>query len=242
MVRGVDKVDSEKREIWFRAGGIRESQDPYYIHYCRVNFDGSGLKVLTEGNGTHSIQYSPNRAYFIDSWSRVDLAPVHELRDCKEGKLICKLEEADASELTEKGWQAPEPFVAKGRDGTTDIYGIIHRPRNLDETKKYPVIESIYAGPHDSFVPKGFRASYGQEKLTKLGFVVVQIDGMGIFKSLEEISRCLLEEYCGCRFSGSNTVDESGSRKISMDGPKPSWHLWHFGRRAKRIGRVIDTC
>ena len=80
VVRGVDRVDKEKRQIWFRAGGIRPGQDPYYVHYCRVNLDGTGLVILTEGDGTHTVQYSPDRAFFIDSWSRVDLAPVNELR------------------------------------------------------------------------------------------------------------------------------------------------------------------
>jgi dipeptidyl aminopeptidase/acylaminoacyl peptidase len=144
-----------------------------------VDFDGENLVVLTEGDGTHSIEFSPDRKYFIDRWSRVDLAPVNELRSAESGKLICKLEAADISELLASGWAPPERFVAKGRDGETDIYGIIHRPANLDREKHYPIIESIYAGPHDSFVPKAFRKNYRQEKLTKLGFAVVQIDGMG---------------------------------------------------------------
>ena len=179
VVRGVDRVDQEKKQIWFRAGGIRKGQDPYYIHYCRVNFDGTGLVILTEGDGTHTVQYSPDRKFFIDTWSRVDLAPMTELRRTENGSLVCKLEEADGSELSASGWRAPERFAAKGRDGTTDIYGVIHRPMQIDEQRKYPVIESIYAGPQDSFVPKGFRSSYGQEKLTRRGFIVVQIDGMG---------------------------------------------------------------
>jgi dipeptidyl-peptidase-4 len=180
VVRGVDKVDSEHRQVWFHAGGIRSEQDPYYIHYCRINFDGSGLVILTEGNGTHAIKYSPDRKYFIDTWSRVDVPPVNELRGISDGKLLCKLEETDVSELREIGRQAPEPFVAKGRDGSTDIYGVIYRPKNLDEKKSYPIIESIYAGPHDSFVPKAFRAGGGdREKLINCGFILVQIDGMG---------------------------------------------------------------
>jgi dipeptidyl aminopeptidase/acylaminoacyl peptidase len=179
VVRGVDRVDEEKRQIWFRASGIRKEQDPYHVHYCRVNFDGSGLVVLTEGDGTHQVQFSPDRQFLIDSWSRVDSAPVTELRRTKDGTLICKLEETDTSELSASGWRSPERFVAKGRDGTTDIYGIIHWPTRIDDRKRYPVIESIYAGPQDSFVPKSFRASSTQEKLTKRGFIVVQIDGMG---------------------------------------------------------------
>ena len=179
VVRGVDRVDREKRQIWFRAGGIRPGQDPYFIHYCRVNFDGTGLTVLTEGDGTHTVQFSPDRRFLLDTWSRVDLPPVTELRRADDGQRVCQLEDADARELFASGWRAPERFVARGRDGVTDIYGIIVRPKDFDPRKKYPVIESIYAGPQDSFVPKAFRAANRQAKLVDRGFIVVQIDGMG---------------------------------------------------------------
>ncbi len=179
VVRGVEHVDREKRQIWFRAGGIREGQDPYYVHYCRVNFDGSGLVILTERDGTHTVQYSPDRRFAIDACSRVDSAPVNELRCAEDGKLVCILEESDTHELKAANWRPPEQFVAKGRDGVTDIYGILHWPKDFDPQKRYPVIESIYAGPQDSFVPTSFRVSYGSERLCSRGFIVVQIDGMG---------------------------------------------------------------
>ncbi|HYE30684.1 MAG TPA: DPP IV N-terminal domain-containing protein [Methylomirabilota bacterium] len=179
VVRGVDRVDRETREIWLRAGGIHTEQDPYFIHYVKVSFDGKSLVKLTESNGTHEAQFSPDRKHMVVTWSRVDAAPVTELRRASDGKLVCELEKADIRLLEATGWKAPEPFVAKGRDGATDIYGIIHLPTNLNTRASYPVIESIYAGPHDSFVPKSFRPSYTQEKLTKLGFIVVQMDGMG---------------------------------------------------------------
>jgi dipeptidyl-peptidase 4 len=104
---------------------------------------------------------------------------VNELRRTEDGKLLCALEETDTSELSASGWRAPERFVAKGRDGATDIYGVIFRPKNFDPQKKYPVLEDIYAGPHDSFVPKAFQPNYRNQKLTDTGFIVVQIDGMG---------------------------------------------------------------
>jgi dipeptidyl-peptidase-4 len=150
VVRSVDFVDPAKRQIWFQAGGIVPGQDPYYIQYCRVNFDGGGLTVLTEGDGTHTAQFSPDRRFLIDTWSRVDSPPVLELRRAGDGGEVCKLEAADAGELYATGWRPPEPFVAKGRDGATDIYGVIWRPRDFDPNKKYPVIESNYAGPQDS--------------------------------------------------------------------------------------------
>ncbi len=178
VVRGVDRVDEKTRQIWFRAGGVRPEQDPYYIHYCRVNFDGTGLVVLTEGDGTHKIDWSPDRRWFIDTWSRVDLANVSELRDA-DGKLVCELERADTAQLAAAGWKAPERFTAKGRDGATDIFGVIFRPTNFDPAKRYPVIEEIYAGPHDSFVPKPFREWYKPQEIAETGFIIVQIDGMG---------------------------------------------------------------
>jgi dipeptidyl-peptidase-4 len=179
VVRGVDRVDEVKRQIWFRAGGIRPGQDPYYIHYCRVNFDGSGLTVLTEGDGTHTVQASPDEKYLIDTYSRVDMPPVTELRRASDGGKVLELERADASTLSATGVKLPERFVAKGRDGATDIYGVIFRPTNFDPSKKYPVLEQIYAGPQGSFVPKAFAGFHGPQRFAELGFIVVQIDGMG---------------------------------------------------------------
>ena len=179
IVRKVDRVDPAKRQIWFQAGGIHPEQDPYYIHYCRINFDGTGLVKLTAGDGTHSIEYSPDREFIIDTYSRVDRPPVNELRRVSDGSLVCPLETSDASELEATVWQRPERFVAKGRDGKTDIYGVIFRPSTFDPNKKYPVIEKIYAGPHGSFVPKSFSPCHDSQRWTELGFIVVQIDGMG---------------------------------------------------------------
>ena len=179
VVRGVTFIDDKKREIIFEAGG-RDPGDPYYIHYYRINFDGSGLVRLTEGNGTHEAYFSPDKKFFVDIWSKVDMPPVSVLRSSDDGRQLMVIERADASKLTETGLKLPETFVAKGRDGITDIYGIIIRPVNFDPAKKYPVIESIYAGPHGNFVPKSFRPFYGEmHQLAELGFIVVQIDGMG---------------------------------------------------------------
>lgn len=179
VVRGVDRVDREKRQVWFHAGGFHPGQDPYYVHYARVNFDGTGLVILTEGDGTHEIQFSPDREYICDTYSRVDLPPVSELRKTSDGTLVCKLESADISGLLAIGWKPPERFVAKGRDGKTDIYGVIFRPSNFDPSKKYPVIEQIYAGPQGAFVPKRFAATHRPQPLAELGFILVEIDGMG---------------------------------------------------------------
>ncbi|MCB1224708.1 MAG: DPP IV N-terminal domain-containing protein, partial [Verrucomicrobiales bacterium] len=178
-VREVLHVDEAKREIWFLASGLRAKEDPYHLHLCRVNFDGSGFQQLTQGDGNHRIEFSPKRDFFIDTWSRADHPPVTELRGSHDGSLIVELEKADASALLAAGWSMPERFVAKGRDGKTDIHGILIKPSHFDPTKKYPVVEQIYAGPHSAFAPKDFSRLLGHHTIAELGFIVVQLDGMG---------------------------------------------------------------
>ena len=183
VVRAVDEVDLERRTLRFRAMGVHPDQDPYHVHHGRVSLDGGPITWLTEGDGTHELDFGPDGALYVDRWSRVDLPPVHELRDARDGSLVTRLETADWSGLLATGWRPPERFVAQGRDGETPIWGIIHRPTgdagDAESRGAAPVVETIYAGPHGHFVPKAFRRRHGAARLTELGFVVVQIDGMG---------------------------------------------------------------
>jgi dipeptidyl aminopeptidase/acylaminoacyl peptidase len=179
VVRGVVRVDEEKRQVWFSAGGARAGEDPYFAQYYRVNFDGTGLVPLTDVPANHAASFSADLAYFVDTYSRVDMAPVSELRRTTDGGLVMELERGDLAGLRAAGWRPPEVFVAPGRDGRTPIHGVIFTPTRFDPAKHYPVIESIYAGPHGSFVPKSFAAYTPLQAQAELGFVVVQIDGMG---------------------------------------------------------------
>jgi dipeptidyl aminopeptidase/acylaminoacyl peptidase len=178
-VRGVQKVDEEKKQILFSASGRDPGKDPYFVHYYRIDLDGTGLRALTTADANHTVTYSPDFSYYVDTYSRIDLPPVSELRRTADGSLVTTLEKADASDLIRAGWTPPEPFVAKGRDGRTDIHGVIYRPTNFDPEKTYPVIENIYAGPHAAFVPKSFSSYNQMQAQAEVGFVVVQIDGMG---------------------------------------------------------------
>jgi dipeptidyl aminopeptidase/acylaminoacyl peptidase len=177
-VRHVIKVDEEKRQLWFSAGGMQAGKDPYFQHYYRINLDGSGLTPLTTADANHTVEFSSDMTLFVDTYSRVDLPTVSELKRA-DGTLIMPIEKGDITNLVKLGWQAPEAFVAKGRDGTTDIWGLVWKPRHFDPSKKYPVIEYIYAGPHGTHTPKSFAASSGMQAQAELGFIVVQMDGMG---------------------------------------------------------------
>ncbi|MGB6830129.1 MAG: DPP IV N-terminal domain-containing protein [Terracidiphilus sp.] len=177
VVRAVDRVDDANHEIYFEASGMNPGEDPYYVHGYKIGFDGTGLTPLTPAEANHSLSYSSDGKYCVDTYSRLDMPPVMELHRAADVSLVMTVDKADDSQLVAAGWKPAEPFHAPGRDGKTEIWGVIHRPANFDPQKKYRVVEDIYAGPQGSFVPKSFTARV--EPLTELGFVVVQIDGMG---------------------------------------------------------------
>ncbi|WP_111309922.1 DPP IV N-terminal domain-containing protein [Confluentibacter sediminis] len=192
VVRKVIHVDEKNKDIYFTASGLDKNQDPYFLHYCKIGFDGKNMKRLTSENGNHQVTFSKDYSHYIDQYSRVDMPAVTLLKTTENAKTILELQKGDHSELIKQGWIAPEVFTSKGRDGKTDIWGIIVRPTTFDPNRSYPIIEYIYAGPHDSFVPKDFHAYYwSMTSLAELGFIVVQIDGMGTsnrFKAFQDVS------------------------------------------------------
>ncbi|HYB94114.1 MAG TPA: DPP IV N-terminal domain-containing protein [Vicinamibacterales bacterium] len=180
-VRHVVRVDEDNRRLWFSAGGIDAGKDPYFQHYFRINFDGSGLTRLTTVDANHTVEFSSDLKYMLDHYSRVDMPPVLELIELSTGAATAgiEIERGDATALVKTGWRAPEVFVAKGRDGVTDIWGLVWKPARFEASKKYPVIEYIYAGPHGTHTPKSFSAYSAMQAQAELGFIVVQMDGMG---------------------------------------------------------------
>ncbi|MFC3562259.1 S9 family peptidase [Pedobacter jamesrossensis] len=179
VVRDIDSVDVAKRQIWFRASGKNTNEDPYFIHYYRIGFDGKGLVNLTPEKGNHVLSFSPDRKYYIDTYSEVNIPPVTSLKLTANCKIVKELEQGGVQPFLQTGVKLPEVFVAKGRDGVTDIWGVVCKPSQMDSQKIYPIIEYIYAGPQDSFVPKSFLPASEMQSMAELGFIVVQIDGMG---------------------------------------------------------------
>ncbi|MHC9085991.1 S9 family peptidase [Luteimonas sp. RIT-PG2_3] len=168
-------VDAEGGWVYFLARARETGRDPYYQHLYRARFDGSGLELLTHEDAQHDIQFAPDGRHFIDRHSRVDTAPVTTLRRA-DGTAVATLETADLSALKAMGWQPPERFRVKGRDGKTDIHGVLYRPSNFDPARRYPILDHIYGGPQLIYAPRQFTAG---PPIAELGFMVVQIDGMG---------------------------------------------------------------
>jgi len=174
------RVDERARTIYFTGQGKEPGRDPYFRHLYRIRLDGRGQTLLTPEDADHTIAMAPGGRWFVDTYSTPTTPPVSVLRDLN-GKVVMPLERADASRLAAAGWHPPTPITMKGRDGTTDIYGLMYTPSRLDSTAKYPIVDYIYPGPQSGSVgPRSFSAARSDHQaLAELGFVVVAIDGMG---------------------------------------------------------------
>ena len=175
------RVDDKSRLVYFLATGKEKGVDPYFVQFYSVAFDGSKQTLLTsDSKFTHDVNLSTTGRYFVDNFSKPDVPPVSVLRDAT-GKTVTVLERTDISKLQAEGWQPPVPVMVKARDGVTDLFGLMYRPTHLDSAKKYPIVNYIYPGPQTGSVgSRNFSASRGDaQALAELGFVVVQIDGMG---------------------------------------------------------------
>jgi dipeptidyl aminopeptidase/acylaminoacyl peptidase len=75
----------------------------------------------------------------------------------------------------------PTPFTVKARDNQTDLYGIMYKPSNFNESKKYPILNYLYPGPQSGSVgSRSFSPSRGDKQaIAELGFIVVEVDAMG---------------------------------------------------------------
>jgi dipeptidyl aminopeptidase/acylaminoacyl peptidase len=172
------RIDERTRTIYFTGAG-REPGDPYFRKLYSVRMDGSRLTLLTPEDANHDVTWSPSARFFVDSYSRPDVPPVTVLRDLS-GRTVLTLERADISRLLATGWTPPMSFSVKARDGQTDLYGLMYRPTAFDSTRKYPIINHHYPGPQSGSVgSRSFSAARDNRALAELGFVVIQLDGMG---------------------------------------------------------------
>jgi len=177
----VTPKDPATRTIWFRGVGKEAGVDPYYQQFYKIGFDGKHQTLLTPEKADHTISLSDDGRYFVDAYSTPTTAPVTVLRDANDGHTLSDVAKADISRLTATGWKPPQPFTVKGRDGKTDLYGLMFKPTHFDPNKKYPIVDYVYPGPQTGSVgSRSFSAArVDHQALAELGFIVVAIDGMG---------------------------------------------------------------
>lgn len=173
-------VDQANGDVLLTGVGREPGEDPYYRRIYNTNLNGKSIQLLTPEDADHAATVSKDGRFIVDIYSTPQKPQIAVLRN-RNGKVIQELAHGDITRLRAAGWQAPETFHVTAHDGTTQVYGLLFKPANLDPAKKYPIVNYIYPGPQGgSFGSHGFLASHNDSNaLARLGFAVVSIEGMG---------------------------------------------------------------
>jgi dipeptidyl-peptidase-4 len=168
-VAGIVKVDEEAKQLWYYA---RSGDNFMKLQLHRVGLDGKGDRRLTDPAFNHTVMVAPNGRHLVDVAQTHAIAPETRVLDAT-GKLVATVAESDLSAFTAAGFRVPEMFTYTAADGTTPLYGMLHKPSNFDPSKRYPVLFSVYAGP----ATNGAREVFGPPMAwTEMGFLVVTLD------------------------------------------------------------------
>ena len=147
-------------------------------HFYRVRLDGTRLTKLTPEPGFHIISMDPSARLFTDDFSSLTTPRTTNLR-AADGSLVRQLASTNVDRALQLGLAAPELLLLKAADGTTELTALLFRPADFDSTRKYPVILSVYGGPHSRQVRNTYETTDFRARLAQLGFLVVEVDARG---------------------------------------------------------------
>lgn len=174
-VANVACVDESAKKVYF----VSTEKSPLERQLYVIGFDGKNKKQLTQGDGSHTVSMSPSCEYFQDSYSNLSTPSKRSLHSAPDGGLVTVLAEPDRKDADEYQWQPTEIHTVKGPDGTV-FYGRLIKPANFDPAKKYPVIVSVYGGPHAQSVRNSWPGVVNWDQaLAQKGFVIWQMDNRG---------------------------------------------------------------
>ena len=171
----VEAVDSKKNTIYYTS----TEKSPLERQLYAINFDGNGKKRLTEGDGRHRVNFSPNGKYFVDRFSNINTPTQVSLWSTK-GKRLHQFEEnKEVSQFIDNHFYAPKELMQfTTTDGQVlDIYVI--KPLNFDPDTPYPLVLNIYGGPGAQSVYNEFATNAWEQYLAQSGYVVASVNNRG---------------------------------------------------------------
>ena len=240
VAEDISYLDEKGRALYLTASGHEDGEDPYFMHFYRANLDGSGMKMLDPGNGSHTVNMEDSGKYLVDTYSRVDTAPESNLVDA-QGSAVMPLEKVDVGPLMAAGFKYPEPFKVKADDGITDLYGVMYKPFDFDPAKKYPVIEYVYPGPQTESVKKTFTPRSNQVVMANMGFIVIEVGNRGgnphRSKWYHTYGYGNLRDY---GLADKKSGHRAACGALPVHRYRPGGHLGTFGRRLHDRGGAAD--
>jgi dipeptidyl-peptidase-4 len=170
---GIVQVDEKSGWFYYTAFS---AENPYNVQLHRVKLDGSQHKRLTSSPLSHSgFEIAPDHTHVIAVRQQLDVPPSTVVYNTN-GEEVAVLNTGDTTGAEEFGLSPPELFSFTSTDGTTEIFGTLHKPAHFDPDKKYPLVIDVYGGPQSS----AFRNTYqAANPMCELGFVIAKIGNRG---------------------------------------------------------------
>ena len=174
-VSHVDALDEAKGAVYFTS----TQKSPLERHLYRVALDGSGVTHLTKESGTHSVNFSPNAAFYLDAFSNTSTPPRQDLYRA-DGTKIATLNEGKIEELAQYHLSPVEFITVKSHDGVVLNCSMI-KPPQFDPTRKYPVLIYTYGGPHAQVVVNawGGNSFLWHQMMAQKGYIIFSLDNRG---------------------------------------------------------------
>ena len=181
-VEKIAGVDEKAGWVYFTGWENRGLES----HAYRIRLDGSGLARLTAEPGSHSVEFSPNFRYFVDSFESFE-QPERTTLHRADGTLIFVLGSSrPTKEFTDLDLIQPEHLTFRSADGAWDLDAVLYKPADFDRQCSYPLILSVYGGPGSKMISDSFLMDSRSQALAQLGFLVLEIDHRGVSRRGKE--------------------------------------------------------
>jgi len=197
-VSSIKHIDENLEKIYFTSN----KESVHESHFYSINFDGTDLTLLTPESGSHYVQITGGKSYFVDSYSSLEHPRKIALKDIESGQIIKELGETDLIQYQNYHWSTPKIVQFPTSDGTEMLDGIVTLPVNYNPKKKYPVIVYGYGMPGTQIVRNRWSGNWNQF-LAQEGYIVFSMDARGMsgrgesFKnySYGDMSRYLAKDH-----------------------------------------------
>lgn len=175
-VTAVTCIDEKAKKIWYTSSEPSPLERQLYV----IGFNGKDKRQLTKGAGTHSISMGPGCQYYLDTYSNLENPSRSTLNKAEDGSEVKVWREADRKQEEEFDILKSEIHTFKGSDGTL-FYGRLIKPAGFDPARKYPVLVSIYGGPHAQTVRNAYSGLSWEQVMAHKGFLIWQMDNRGSY-------------------------------------------------------------
>lgn len=187
LVRQITKGDWSVTEIAAIDEGegmiyyMSTEASPIERHLYSITLEGKKKKQLTKAPGWHSVSFSSNNSFYMDSYSSADSPGESGLYDQK-GKELENLEDNKRLKKIMDNYELTNvEFFKFKTEANVELEGWMIKPPAFDATKEYPVLMYVYGGPGSQTVKNQFGSFnyFWHQMLAQQGYIVVSVDGRG---------------------------------------------------------------